>query len=83
MKRYYFQLSGTTVVARYIYDTTTAPPGLTEVTETTFRSAFDTTRAYDYSGSTFSTTGDRSYVFDGVDTPPSSIGREAFIVRLE
>lgn len=81
MKRYYFKLSGTTVVARYIYDTTTAPTGLTEVTDAQFRSAFDATRVYSLSGGTFTTTGDRPYVFDGAETPPASGGRDDFIVR--
>ena len=75
MKRYYFQLSGTTVAARYIFETTAAPTGLTEVTEAQFKEAFDVTRVFTLSGGVMGVSGDRDYVLDGVDTSPDIIGR--------
>ena len=72
-------MSGTAVAARYIYHTTTPPAGLTEVTEAQFMATYDISRIYGFASGTLSTTGDRVYVFDGVSTPPASLGREDFI----
>jgi len=67
VRRYYVKVVAGEIVERRLYDTPTAPSGFTEVTHAQFEGTSDPTRVYTYSGGAVSASGDRPFVWDGVE----------------